>query len=121
MFKKILFLLVLLILLFPLTYLFSEFYKIIISHPVSSFFWGPDPYLFAGFLMSFLLLLSLFFVAIFKFFIALILIVILNLGVFIFFKGVWFEDLVLLIISVWVGFVIGFIIKSFFNDRREKC
>jgi hypothetical protein len=123
MFKKILLklllLIFLLILLFPLTYFFARVYKFFVSHPVSNFFWGPDPYIFAGFLMALFLLMGLFLTVSCKTLLAFVYLIILNVLIVWFFSGTWLEDLILLSLSLWFGFIIGWILKKIFNHSQS--
>ena len=118
---KLLLLILLLILLFPLTYILAWGYKSFVYWPVGGGFLSFDPYIFAGFLMALLLLSSLFLTISFKTLSAFVLLVILNGLVVWFFFGTWLEDLILLSLSLWLGFAIGWILKKIpSHSSREK-
>lgn len=102
---------------FPLTYFFGFFYKLIVGNYVSGSFWGLDGSISAGFLMSFVCLLSFYILFIFKKnIIKIILMSLLIFFIFFSFYNFLLIDIILLISASLLGFLLGFISKIFYNQ-----
>jgi len=123
MLKKILtnlgLLILLLVLCFPITYLFGFIYKGVVTHPMSLSFWGPDPYLFGGFLMSVMFTLSIYLTLSLKRLWAIIACIILNVAMLYVFQGVWLEDLIILVASSIAGYLLAELLKFSYHKLKK--
>lgn len=108
------------IVIFPLTYLFGFFYKIFITHPVSGFFWGVDPYYLFGFVCSVILVICFLFSIFLSKRNILIILILLNIFVIYYFWGIDIIDITLLISASLFGSLLGFISKNFYNQFSIK-
>lgn len=98
----------LVILAWPLTYVASWIYKNTISFPVGGSFLGFDPYLFGGFFIVLVLLLSLYFgLIIRKIAISIGAVVVVDIILLLIFSGVWLEYQIILIFSSILGWLLG--------------
>lgn len=126
MFKKILFLLSLIILLFPLTYLLAWSYNSVYSLDSNSFnlvggsFWGPSYIFVASFIFSFLFLLFFYLAIFFEKKYSLFLFIIICLLTFYYFINFSKIELFILLFSGPLGFILGFVIKARLNRHTKQ-
>ncbi len=119
LFLKLLLLIFLILLVYPLTYLSAWIYKSFAYWPVGGGFLSLDPYIFAGFLMSSLFILALFLTLNLRLIISILILIILNIIALTFFWGIWMEDLIILSASLWLGLVLGGLIKLTANKFKK--